>query len=208
MTTQEIINYYADLLILQYRDRPKAYATMQAVADPFVMDQLPAAVQSAFDINTAVGVQLDLLGKYAGVSRVVNTFNSGTVVLVDADYRKLVQMKFALNSAGSSLEDIQELIFTFFNDALSVFDYANMRMSYYFNSSYGSAVLAEAFAVQGLLPKPMGVQLASLMYVATLTDIFGFGTYDVPAFNVSGYNNYTTYVTTWPWISYQNAINI
>jgi len=181
---------------------------MQAVADPFVMDQLPAQVQAAFDIETAVGVQLDLLGKYAGISRLVNTFNSGTVVLDDSDYRKMVKMKFALNNLGSSLEEIQELLFTFFNGALSVFDYANMRMSYYFNAAYGSEVLAEAFAVQGLLPKPMGVQLASLIYVSTLDNIFGFRTYDLPGFNVSGFNNYTVYETTWPWISYQNALNI
>jgi len=208
MTTEEILEYYAKLLIIQYRNRPKAYATMLATADPFVMDQLPLSVQDAFDIETAVGVQLDLLGKYAGISRLVNTFNSGTVVLDDSDYRKMVKMKFALNCLGSSLEEIQELIFTFFADALSVFDYANMRMSYYFNAAYGSEILAEAFAVQGLLPKPMGVQLASLIYVPTLDNIFGFRTYVIPGFNVSGFNNYSVYEETWPWISYQNALNI
>lgn len=207
MTDAELKAYYADLLILQYRSKPRAYATIQASVDLFIQNQILFAIRDAFDIDTAIGAQLDILGKYAGVSRLVNTFTMGTVALDDDDYRELVRMKFALNTSGSSLADIQQLIFDFFPDALQVFDYKNMRMSYYFDASYGSQILAEAFFLQGLLPKPMGVQLASLMYVADLDNIFAMRTYTLAApANTVGFNDYDSYATDTTWISYANAI--
>lgn len=62
MTTQELIDYYANLLILQYIGQPRAYATIQALVEPTIMDQLPITVQNAFDLETAVGAQLDTIG--------------------------------------------------------------------------------------------------------------------------------------------------
>lgn len=208
MTDDELKSYYADLLILQFRSKPKAYATIKALVDGLIQNQLPFDLQDAFDIDTAVGAQLDILGeKYAGISRLVNTFSSGTIVLNDSDYRKLVKMKLILNNSDSSLNDIQNLIATYFPDALQVFDTQNMRLSYYFDATYGSQDLAEAFVVQGLLPKPMGVQLSAVMYVATLVDIYGWVSYDIPTEQgTHGFNTYAVYDTPTPWLSYADAL--
>lgn len=205
MTNQEIIDYYANLLILQYVGKPKAYATIQASAKPFVMDQLPVAVQGAFDIDTAVGVQLDLLGKYIGVTRYGYTF-TGPVTLSDAEYRVLLKVAIIKNSAGSSLSVIQDLLHLFFNMTLLVFDYQNMHMDYFFDSTIGSRPLAELFVQEGVLPKPMGVQLGSLIYSANVARFFGFRTYPLPGYNVTPFNSYSPYVTNSPWLSYTDAI--
>lgn len=205
MTTQELINYYADLLIIQYKNQPNAYATVQALTLPTIMDQLPFAVQDAFDIETAVGVQLDVLGKYAGVTRTALTF-SGLIVLTDAEYRIMIKMKLVQNNYGSALADIQNLLNTYFPGSIFVFDFKNMRIGYYFDSSLGSHDLAEAFVKQKLLPKPMGVQLSSLIYAATLVDLFGWRTYDHVAVNVTGFNSYSSYNMAWPWLTYADAI--
>jgi hypothetical protein len=67
--TQTLQDYYSNLLILQYHNKPKAVATIKALAGLAAYDGLPFAVRDAFDINTASGKQLDVLGKYIGFSR-------------------------------------------------------------------------------------------------------------------------------------------
>ena len=165
---------------------------------------LPLSVQSAFNIDTAVGDQLDKLAKYVGVSRSVLAF-SGQVTLNDNDLRILVKMKSIQNNSGSALADIQNLIFKYFAGALRVFDTQNMQMSYFFNSS-GSIQLAQVFVRQSLLPKPMGVQLSSLIYIPSVQNSFGFRTYDLPGFQVKGFNNYASYDSASPWLNYSNVI--
>lgn len=206
MTTQELIDYYSNLLILQYKGKPKALATIQALVKPSIMDQLPFAVRDAFGVDTAIGVQLDVIGKYAGVSRIAKTFTE-TIVLDDADYRTLIKLKIAQNNSGSSLYDIQRLLWEFLDGALQVFDYQNMSLSYIFDAAFGSEQLAEVFVRQGILPKPMGVQLASLIYTANLDNIFCFATYETgQAPNTSGFNDYAIYATDHPWLTYENVI--
>lgn len=204
-TDADLIAYYADLLILQYKGKPKAYDTIKNLVTPAIMNQIAFAVRDAFAIDTAVGVQLDVLAKYAGVSRLAKTFTT-TIVLTDDELRFMIKMKIVQNNSGSSLYDIQYLLVNYLDGALKVFDFKNMALSYYFDSAFGSEQLAEAFVEQGLLPKPMGVQLASLIYIADLDNIFGFRTYDLPAVDVSGFNTYDDYETDRPWLSYANAI--
>lgn len=205
MTTQQLIDYYAKLLILQYVSKPKAFATIQARVKPIIMDQLPLLVQAAFNLNTAVGVQLDILGKYAGVSRAALTF-TGPITLNDSDFRILIKLKIIENNSGSSLADIQSLISMYFPTSIRVFDYQNMHMDYFFDSTFGSVDLAEVFVRQGLLPKPMGVQLGALIYSPSINNFFGMRTYAFPAVGANGFNSYTSYQTNWPWLSYADAI--
>lgn len=167
---------------------------------------LPLQVQNAFDIDTAVGVQLDVLGKYAGVSRSGFGF-TGPITLDDADFRQLIRVATVTNNSGSDLATIQNLLNTYFPGELFVFDYANMRMAYSMNSSVGSQNLAQLFVTEGLLPKPMGVQLSSLIYGPDLTHFFGLRTYDAVLFNVSGINTYDAYSLTAPMLTYDDAIS-
>lgn len=204
-TDQELINYYAGLLIVQYAGKPKAYATVQASAKPFVMNQLPLAVQNGFDLNTAIGKQLDILGKYIGISRNGNSF-TGPVTLNDDDYRILLKIKTVENFSGSSLSDIQTILTNNFGTALQVFDYADMEMGYAFDASIGSNILAEVFVRDGLLPKPMGVHLKALIYAHDIHTFFKFRTYDYPITDGTSYNTYDSYSMSSPWLTYDDAI--
>lgn len=66
---QSIIDAYTKLLIIQYNDKPKAIATIQLIAEQMVADGIIFQIQDAFNIETAVGAQLDILGKYIGIDR-------------------------------------------------------------------------------------------------------------------------------------------
>lgn len=309
MTTTELINYYADLLVLQYRSKPKAYATIQTLATPVVMpqvtvqqidfssdpnggavtllygvspivinwndttptiqaafqavsglgavtvsgsvssrtlvatftsvtppaailmvstntlasisgpvtvsvteidDTLPIAVQNAFNVigpKTVVGAQLDVIGKYAGVSRTNMGFTT-QITLNDHDFMSLIQLAIIQNSAGSSLFEIVNLLNQFFPNEIFVFDHKNMTMDYYVSSSVGSQDLLQVFITEGLLPRPMAVRIRIVIYFPDVSIFFGFRSYNAPAFKGTPFNYYNNYNQTWKWLSYKDAIII
>ena len=172
---------------------------------------LPLAVQDAFNIDAslgpvAVGVQLDILGKYQGVVRSGQGFN-GPVTLNDADFLSLIQIAIVKNAAGSDLNTIQTLLFQLFAGEVLVFDYRSMRISYLISSTVGSQSLIQLVVREGLLPRPMGVGM-SVIYYADITKFFGFVTYDnqVP-FNNTPFNTYDSYNMDSPWLSYNYAVS-
>jgi hypothetical protein len=68
----DVLDKYAGLLIIQYRYLPKASATMRLIANQNVCDGLPFTEQNCFDLDTASGEQLTVLGKIIGVPRDVS----------------------------------------------------------------------------------------------------------------------------------------
>ena len=216
MTNQELINYYADLLILQYKGKPKAYAMIQTLVTPVIMDQLPTQVENAFNVlgsQIAQGVQLDVIGKYAGASRSGVGFNGSPITLSDSDFLTLIQFAIIKNNSGSSLATIESLLFQYFPDEVLVFDYQNMQMSYLINSSIGSQNLVQLLVTEGLLPKPMGVALASVIYAPIITAFFGMTDYilytltGLTEANSSPFNTYESYQLDWPWLDYDDSIS-
>lgn len=68
---EAVKKYYADLLILQYRNKPKARDTIKLAADLYLGDGLIFQLQDILDIDTAQGAQLDIIGKILDCSRIV-----------------------------------------------------------------------------------------------------------------------------------------
>jgi hypothetical protein len=66
-----LIDYYTNLLIIQYHNKPKARATIEAMITEGMIYDLAILVRDGFNLETAVGAQLDIIGKYVGVNRVV-----------------------------------------------------------------------------------------------------------------------------------------
>ena len=69
MTINELTSYYASLLAYEYRGLPNASQQIQLWTKQAVADFFAAQLLSCFDINSAVGKQLDVLGKYVGAPR-------------------------------------------------------------------------------------------------------------------------------------------
>lgn len=172
-TTDELGSYYAGLLIIQYKAKAKAAAMLKGFAQVLLADQLVLAIKIAYSVDNAVGPQLDVIGKYAGVSRLVRTFTT-QVELNDDDYRILIKIKIALNYGGASLKDVDDVLHAGLADILRVYDYENMHISYSLDADAGSLDLAQAMVREGFLPRPMGVQIGSLTYLPSGTKLFGF----------------------------------
>lgn len=206
MTNDSLQKYYANLLIAQYVTKNKAYATIKALAALGIIDQIPQAVQYAFEIGSAIGVQLDIIGKYVGVTRSGNGF-FGPITLNDADFIALIKMAILSNTADASLATIQRLIATYFPGQLQVFDKQSMQLSYFIDSSTGSQNLVQLLVTEKLLPKPMGVGISSIIYAPGSFNFFGFQTYTLPPRNSSPFNTYSDYRLDRPWLNYSYAIN-
>ena len=170
---------------------------------------LPLAVQNAFNLSgsdLAVGAQLDIIGKYVGVSR-VGVGLSGQITLDDSDYRSLIQMGIIRNSASSSLAAIQQFLHMFFPGQMLVIDYQNMHLSYLVSTTVGSNDLIQLVITENLLPKPMGVGISAIIYAPVIDRFFGFCTYEVPEpTSNTGFNTYEDYTTDTPWVDYSDAI--
>jgi hypothetical protein len=78
MTTDELVAYYQDLLIVQYQSLPNASATIEVFVRQAVADQIISAVQGGFNFSTTIGlqtdtaqgVQLDAVASYRGAQRI------------------------------------------------------------------------------------------------------------------------------------------
>lgn len=71
----DLINYYTNLLIIQYNGEPKAQATIALFAKEMLMNGVMLDVLNGYDLDTAVGVQLDVLGKYENIDRFYAAFD-------------------------------------------------------------------------------------------------------------------------------------
>lgn len=75
-TAEELVTYYQNLLIIQYKRSVKAFQNIGVLSEQVVADLLYLQVQNAFDLNTAIGAQLDILGAYVGARRFLANFSS------------------------------------------------------------------------------------------------------------------------------------
>lgn len=172
-------DYLTNLLILQYHNKPRAKATIKACTKWFPID-LIFAVRDGFSIDTAVGKQLDIIGKYIDVDRYYTNASSQPSTLSDDDFRKLLKLKAIVNTGSGTDYGIDSALReTFGSDIRAVDDidangHHTMSMTYYIRDTLQD--LAYAAIQKGCLPKPLGVQLNSPVFVSE-EDLFGFVTY-------------------------------
>lgn len=190
MTEQEFEDYYADLLILQYKTLPKARATISALVKQAVDGGFLLKLVDAFVIDTAVGKQLDILGKYIGLNRVVKVMigSSNTNVLSDEDYRILLKLKLVCNTSFSSTSQIRSALFALFPSDIRVFDNRDMTYDYELSSAFNN--LVNVILAEELLPVPMGVGY-TVTIVPNLLELYGYSDYSGLNDNPNGYSSYT-----------------
>lgn len=163
--------YYSNLLILQYHNKPKAKATIEAVVN-LLPDELIQEVTGGFDLETAVGKQLDILGEYIGTDRFYT--DNGTIKsLSDDDYRIILKLKAICNASNLSHKSLDDSLYDFFGNSIRMDSSGNMEMTYFVPQNKTPVILA---AIQKeVLPRPMGVRCSYI--VEYDKKFFGFCTY-------------------------------
>lgn len=165
MTNAELIDYYVNLLIVQYKRQENAPEHIRALVETIIFLELIDAVRNGYDIDTAIGRQLDILGKYLGLQREALGLN-------DNDYRSYLKFKIIQNNSNSSLKEIDDLFYEFFPDEIFVnIDTGKMYIIYSFVNQDIDFVLT--LIELGLIPKPAAVQLIKIIHSSNPFVFFG-----------------------------------
>jgi hypothetical protein len=104
---QDVKTYYADLLILQYRNKPKARETIKIGADIYLGDGVIFQLQDILDIDKAEGAQLDIIGKILDCPRVVQGIYNDMIFFQFYDGPDSVGFSTVGNPQGGNFRTIQ-----------------------------------------------------------------------------------------------------
>lgn len=164
-------SYYSNLLIMQYHNKPKAKATIESTVG-LLPDDLIMEVINGFDIETAVGKQLDILGEYVGVDRYYLVDNQAEL-LNDEDYRILIKLKAISNTSDLSHKSLEEALYNFFGNTVRMDSDGDMEMTYFVPKN--KTPIIQAAIQKEVLPRPMGVRCSYIIEYDKR--FFGFCTY-------------------------------
>lgn len=195
---------YLALITPAYRSKPKFTAMIRAIVEPIVAQQaFLEHLPIDFDLDTAIGAQLDVVGEWVGRTRfisipIANAWFSwdeewkgweqgvwyqpqydtpaGITRLDDETYRTLLRAKIAANNWDGTLPSAKAALEILFPDGAThilVIDNQDMTISFGVSGVIPSALFI-ALLSQGYLPlKPEGVRAD---YLITTVDgpLFGW----------------------------------
>ena len=182
------VDDYKSLITSEHADKPKYMATIGLTASlSAYLQELAADLPRQFDLDEAVGVQLDAVGEWIGRSRRIDTPltgvyftwddiastgwdngvwqgefdpDSGLTVLPDDEYRLLLRAKVAANQWDGTIPGAYDIWTTAFTDSLIVIqDNQDMSMTVGVAGSQLSTV-TQALLTGGYISlKPEGVRV-------------------------------------------------
>lgn len=163
---------YSNLLTFQFQ-KQKAIKTINLFCSCFLQQiDICKLIMSAFNIETAVGKQLDMIGDYIGLKR---PFLNG-VLVSDDSYRYLLKLKIVLNYNTHTDYSITNSLYTFFGNDVVLIDNRNMSMEYILKKIDNQELLTILSQNKNLFPAPTGVLVSIVVHIPV--DSLQFGFYD------------------------------
>lgn len=176
LPTQSLSNsYYSDILTSEYKTTVQFNQWLSVVLNiANDASNLLMFITSAFDLDFAVGVQLDVIGILVGVSRTVPFQPTGGVspVLDDDTYRLLIKATIANNQWDGkigSLYPIWKALFPGGN--ITIVDNQDMTAIIVMTGAFTS-IIQDLITNGMIVPRPQAVEYE---YVFGDIPFFGFG---------------------------------
>lgn len=198
------LSQYTDLITSEHNKRLKFMEVVETLAEPMVdLQNVLSAMPGKFDLDNAVGDQLDTIGLWVGISRDVPVPLTGVYFSLDIDglgfdqgswkgpfdpdagltrldddtYRLVIRAKIGANHWDGTLESSKAILDSIFGGGTFVFiqDNQDMSMTIGIAGVIPSAVFLAVLA-NGLIPlKPEGVRI-NIVIVTTVdgAPMFGF----------------------------------
>lgn len=179
------IDKYIDLITSQHKAKPKFKAWLSSalsITDGGIA--LTKKMPDLFNIDSAVGKQLDTLGEIVGRSRTVDfqPTDGSSPVLDDTHFRLILKSKIATNHWDGTITQIRELWDDIFETLMLVM-LDNQDMSISLGVVGLTSQLEKDLIAHGyILPKPAGVRANYSFYSDA---IFG---YDLDNDAIKGYD--------------------
>lgn len=183
---------YLDLITSEYRNSPNFISWLDSALSIVNSSKLTTdQINAAFDIDYAVGAQLDILGELIGRTRAL-TFqpsDGSNPILDDDTYRLMLKAKISQNQWDGTIPAVYDLwnnIFPFLY--MEVYDNQDMTMEVIIVGI--PTLLQKELVLNGyIVPKPEGVRVN---YNVISKPIFAYAL-DTPA--LAGYDKGTWYQT-------------
>ena len=190
----EVLDGYRKLLTSEYKTRPRLTQwLLWLISEGLTYNSLLQVILDAFDIDTAIGAQLDTLGKIAGVGRVLTFYPSdgSGPIMNDDTYRLVIKARLIQNLWKGTLDELYDAWDVLFPDiSLQLQDLQSHgpgdAMTYNVVISGEFTELMRELIVNGyIVPKPEGVRINNLL----ITDTTGkpLFAYDLNDADFSGY---------------------
>ena len=155
------ITTYLNRITSQHKTKPKYMALVEARLQPFIdLARCLESFDAAFDLETAVGTQLDIIGQFVGLNRLLTFQPEGGIspLLQDDMYRILLKAKISKNNWDGTATGMYKLWETLFPEyTVLIRDNQDMTMTVYTDMST-PFLLAQLIQHEYIIPKPMGVR--------------------------------------------------
>lgn len=204
------LSKYSELLIMQYAQKPKAVATINAIMDEYdKLSENALDLLKQWDIDTATGFSLDIVGRRVGVSRTLSAaiskgffgyrgvynaepwgagvwFRRGdsagvSIELTDADFRFLIKAKILKNFQNGTLDYALYALRQLFSEESNIQDNLDMTATIFLPLNALNLLQRYMITQMDILPRPMGVMYN---YINASGKEFGFdGFYNSYGFN-------------------------
>lgn len=206
------VTSYLELITAEHADKPKFVAFVSALVQPFVDGgNLLATLPGKFDVDFAVGEQLDFVAQWIGLSRALrepitdvyfaldtagvgldegvwfDPFDptEGVVLLDDGTFRIMLYAKIAANTWDGSLEEAERILARIFvgypNTHVFIEDNMDMTITIGVTGVLPSTLFQKLLEAGYFTVKPEGVRIFDV--IVGPGPFFGF---DNENYNISG----------------------
>lgn len=217
------VEYYQSLVTSEHQSAPNYMAWLGAMIEPLTTIQsVIDNFVTNFDVDTAVGVQLDAVGQWVGVSRVLETPITGVFFQFDTDglgfdqgiwqgpfegnevtllpdymYRIVIKFKILANKWDGTIPTAYADFATVFTNGEFVFIVDNQDMSMSIGLvGFDIGAFGAQVLQQGYFPfKPEGVLIRDYIIVPTGQKIFAFDVVNNDVFGGFDTGYFATFIT-------------
>lgn len=171
-------NPYVKRITSWHNDKPLFCSTIALITQPLIDNQTTASgLPADFDIDTAAGVQLDTVGLWVGIGRVVNSKESGVITMDDDTYRMVLRAKIQANHWDGTMETLPA-IYAALSPSLGATIFAvdnfDMTMDVYVSGTRLSPLMRTIIAMGLMDIKPEGVRVRNHIISSETGKLFGF----------------------------------
>lgn len=159
------LNFYLDLVTSEHSTKPKYMAWLSVLLTPLIdAIKLNEDVKKAFDLNTAIGAQLNIIGKWLEQPRQVDfqPTDGSSSVLNDNYYRTVLKAKVVKNQWKGTISNFYSFWNVLFKgQPLQIYlvDNQDMEPVAVIWSSSVDQMMQDLIANNYIVPKPAGLGL-------------------------------------------------
>lgn len=159
------LNFYLDLVTSEHSTKPKYMAWLSVLLTPLIdAIKLNEDVKKAFDLNTAIGAQLNIIGKWLEQPRQVDfqPTDGSSSVLNDNYYRTVLKAKVVKNQWKGTISNFYSFWNVLFKgQPLQIYlvDNQDMEPVAIIRSSSVDQMMQDLIANNYIVPKPAGLGL-------------------------------------------------